>query len=369
MRIILLVFLCLSLQKSSANKQVDYFALVNEAELLVCAHKMQDALAHYNKAFETGQFPFGKDLYNAWQLAFICNEQAAFKKISKILIRNGAFMENKVYENMLRSLGSTAKVTQYARLWEQVQKTTKVEIDISYRKQIQQLQDEDQQVRKYFVEKFGGGYNIGGRDSLNVFDSLNVLKLARLIKTHGFPTEQKIGYDSYFPANPPIYDIILKHDRSWTNRKTLDSLLYTKVKSGEFAQQTYALLKDESLNDTGYKDSIASYQQVPGTKYAMSKFNVIAGELYQERLYKEYTARYDVNRKDIYLDSVKEMYVKGVFQFTNKKFMFLDIWLFPSLPDLPPEIIENIKKLSYQKGETDGFNTIGKQRCKYGLLH
>jgi hypothetical protein len=370
MKIILVFFLFIMAQVSFANRMLEYVELVNEAELLICAHKMQDALTHYNKAFESEQPAFGKDLYNAWQLAFICNDQSAFKKISKVLIRNGAFMKGKVYESILRPLGETVKVKKYSRLWDQVRKTTKVEINMGYRKHIQQLQDEDQQVRKYFVEKFGGDYNKGGRDSLNVFDSLNVLKLAGLIETHGFPTEQTIGYANYFPANEPLYEIILLHDRSWTNRKTLDSLLYAKVITGEFPQQTYAMLKNQSLDNTGYRDSIATYQRVPGTKYAMHRMDLVDGELYITRLSEADTTRYVVNRQDIYLDSVKEMCIKGAFQNKNKNFIFLFPGVILDFPGLPPEIIDNIKnKWSYKKGETDGFNTIGKQRCKYGLHH
>jgi hypothetical protein len=352
----------------SAQSPFSYFDLVNEAELLICDSNYPAALEHYDKAFQLKENPFGKDVYNAWIASFIIDDEARYKTYSSNLIKHGAFANDQVTNNLLSQIENGPKKDRYSKIYLELKAKIKLEIDTVYYNQLATLLTEDQKQRKHFSDIYGAQYNIGGRDALNTFDSLNVLKLINLIKQKGFPTEAKVGYSKNFPTNPPIYSVVLAHDRSWTNRETLDSLLHDKVLSGDFPAMEYADLKN--LSYESFHDSAARYQQYKYVNYGLNKFYIIDGSLYIIRLSNKDTTVYDPARKELHMDSVKEMCIKGEFQFHNQNFQLISPLLYRQYTGLPKDVEDKIKnKWSFKKGETDGFNTISAKRCKYGLHH
>ncbi len=350
-----------------ANTISDYYSLTNEAELLICKGQPEPALEHYDKAFQLNIEPFGKDVYNAWICAYKQNDTIRFTAYSKILIKRGAFLHDYTHENLLNQVPGGPKIERFSAIWRELKLKIPNSTDKVFRADLQAIRDADQPPRKYFMEKCKGQYNICGRDSLNTFDSLNVLKLKKLMIEKGFPTESRVGFESDFPANSPFYDIILLHDRSWTNRHTLDSLLYSKIKTGEFHPQHYVLLKDQNVGR--FKDSISSYQGNPYSVYGSFGIYVFDNEFFAGKLVKFDIKKIDQARADIYLEPLREMYAKGAYQYKHQEYHFLDYKYMFIADDLPDEAKEKIKKNSFTKTETDDFNFIRQHRCQYGLRH
>ncbi len=353
--------------KTFANKITDYFQLVNEAELLICDGHVKSAIEHYDRAFELQVSPFGKDVYNAWLCAYMLDDTARFSQFSIILIRRGAFLHESTHENILNQVSGGPKVEKFSAIWRRLKAETPSEVDTVYRQQLVNIFDRDQAVRHYFIDKYKNQYNIGGRDSLNVFDSLNTMHLKHLMQEKGFPTEDRVGFDNHFPGNPAIYDIPLMHDRSWTNRRTMDTLLYNNILKGNCSPQDYAYYKWQSLGI--FKDSIAKYQVNPYTNYGAYRSDIIDNHIYIAQLTFRDTTVIDAARKSIHLETVKEMCVKIQYQFEHMYFKFWNPNVFMYSDGLPDNVKENIEKHAISKSALDGFNIISKQRCKYGLRH
>lgn len=367
MKLLLLVFTIAISNFLFANTVSDYFSLTNEAELLICKEQSELALEHYDKAFKLNIEPFGKDVYNAWICAYKQNDTVRFTAYSKILIKRGAFLHDFTHENLLNQVPGGPKVDKFSTIWRELKLKIPKSTDSLFRADLQAIRDADQPPRKYFIEKCKGQYNICGRDSLNIFDSLNVLRLKKLILEKGFPAESKVGFESDFPANSPFFDIILLHDRSWTNRHTLDTLLYNKIKTGEFHPQNYALLKDQNVSR--FKDSVSYYQDNPYSVYGSFGIYVLDNKYFAGKLVKFDIQKIDKARADIYLEPMKEMYAKGAYQYKNQEYHFLDFKYMFIVDDFPDEAKEKIKNNSFTKAETDDFNSIRLHGCKYGLRH
>lgn len=345
----------------------DYFHLVDEAELLLCDGKPELALQHYNKAFSKKEQPFGKDVLNAWICAYQVNNIESFKIFSVVLIKRGAFLNEKVHIAMLKNVPCKSDINKYSDLWLKLKSTIKSEVDTAYASKLKTLVDEDQKARHYFIGQYGKQYNVGGRDSLDIFDSLNVLNLKDLFDNLGLPTEDRIGYDFNQPANPPIYEIILRHDRSWNNRRTLDSFIYTKVLTGSFPPFIYAFWKDKSY--LKFQDSISSYQVKPYTRYGTEKLIVINNTLYIEKFTDGETNKIDEARKAIYLEPLAHLYVKAKFHFSHKYYFFLNGMNFSNWEGMPEDEIQQISNNSYSDQEIAAFDNISTDKCIYGLKH
>lgn len=366
------ILFCLTLLLSRpgfASEVRDYYSLINEAELLICENQLQKALVHYDKAFAIPEIqPWGKDVYNAWISAYITDDSSRFRRYSTILVSRGAFAHEHVHENLLNKVPIGPGVARYSTIWQQVKQTVPSILDTTYRQQVEELVTKDQEVRRYFVKQFGGNYNIGGRDSLNPFDSLNVLRFSVLVKQKGFPSETRIGYNGHYPTNLASYCIILIHDRSWTDRHTLDTMLYSELLKGTVPPQLYAMIKGDSY--MAFEDSVAGYQRNPYAWYGTNTFAIVDDSLFVSKFSYVDTGKINRARRDIYLDPLPDMYAKALFQYQHDYFEFITTHYFASIPGLPDEIKQKIKRvISYQNPQSSDFNPIRKQRCQYGLRH
>lgn len=348
-----------------------YYNIVNEAELLIAAQQYNRALEHYDLAFSIVATPWGKDIENAWMCTYLLNRKRKFKIYSAMMAKNGAMPDSKVYYVLDKAKGqkSISFQKKYFKIWNKVRQKHKSNIDTVYRKELLALVKADQDVRRFFIDKKQGNYNTIGRDSLNIFDSLNVLQLKSLIKTKGFPTEQRVGYPRNRPANTnSLFDLVLSHDRSWTGRTTLDSLLYQMVTEGKFYPGEYALLKSSTY--MSFKDSIAPYQANSYTNYQAEGGCILVNDtLYAFRGNPDRDKKIDSARLSIGLAPLKELVYKIQFQKENPIFSFLSGGGAMSLEGLDEEIIAQFKERVYTKEEINDFNTIRTRRCQHGLRH
>lgn len=365
-RIICFVLLLLCSKVSNATNLSEYFDLINEAELLVCNNKSQEAMLHYDKAFDLKNDEFGRDVYNAWICAYLNNDENRFRKYSASLLKKGAFKTQTMYV-ILNPVPGGPAVEKFQGIFQNLKAALQDETDSIYKTKLNELVEGDQPPRKYFIAKCGEKYNICGRDSLSRFDSLNVLKLKSLFDADGFASEKKIGFQNGIPTYAPSFDLILRHDRSWSNRKTLDSFLYSRVMAGEYHPQDYALLKDQSYGNV--KDSISPYQQNPYSHYATDIFTVINRQLYITEPANYRLRKTNSTRKSIYLEPLEDMIVKARFQFLHPHFHFLNDWYLAEWDNVPEDQISRIVGQTLTTQQIDDFDTIGKRRCKHGLHH
>ncbi|PSK90667.1 hypothetical protein B0I18_10777 [Taibaiella chishuiensis] len=355
--------LVLIMANRSAAGVAMYSGLIHEAELLICMEKPGLALERFKRAFSL-ETPLGKDLLNALICAYQAGDTVAFATMATALLKNGAFSDGCDFYRFFDKIDGPENKESYKQIWKRLVQVTPVHIDLSYRQAVKQLVQADQDVRHYFMDKQTGNYNAVGRDSLNTFDSLNTLRLKRLFETRGFPTEEKIGYDYSFPGNPAIYEIIIRHDRSWTNRKVLDSFFYQATREGKLSPTHYGYWKDQSY--WAFDDSASSYQQTPFSHYGTDALVVINDTLYIHKYNGTEKDRINAARKEIYADALDEMAMKANYQFTHKYFRIIDgtygVW--DGMPD------EETRKIRQEAYTTTDLKALRYQLAKkYGLKH
>lgn len=358
MKIVILISLIIIQTLAVEGHPVEeYHRLINKSELLICNTQYAEALRLYDKAFQKIKHPFGKDIYNAWVCSIKTSDIQRFKQYSITLIKRNTFLND--VQDILNNIDS--QNNSYINIWIELSEKVKSHVDTVYRKRILELSIEDQQVRAYVMKNIDKKYNIGGKDTLNNFDSLNVQKLRSFIIRYGFPTESRIGYQWNYPAVPPPFDIMLLHDRSWNNRQTIDSILYQNIFLGNFHPGIYSHLKDRSCGDGRFKDSISLYQRNTYSCYGTDfTFIIVNDTLYCQKPATD-IKKINEARESIYLETLQELIVKADFQKKNKHFVLLYGPSFSKFDELPIEEIQEIKNNSYTQKEIDDFNIIRKK--------
>lgn len=357
---------------SEMNKSaLQYFELTNEAELLICQDQYAYALEHYDSAFKNHAEPFGKDIYNAWLCAFKMRDVGKFESYSAMLLKRGAFPNDTLTLHILNHTSADPEAVKlFYRNWTAYRSKYKNETDTVYRMQLLSFLERDQAVRDYFVRQCEGGYNICGRDSLNVFDSANMWELRKFIASHGFPTEKRVGYYEGIPYSGfSLMHIELKHDRSWTGRQTMDTVLYQQVLAGKFSPAEYAGYKDQNVYN--YQDSLSDYQDAPYSYYnSDNTAMLIDSNLYIFKLKAEAVWKQEEARRLIGMDSLHEFAIKAAYQYAHPGSFTFIINTQCGVYFLDEESIARIKKSTYQdQKEIDALNTIRTRGCKYGLHH
>ena len=343
----------------------DYFDLVNEAELLICNDKITEALQHYDKAFALKRDAFGRDVYNAWVCAYLADDEKRFRTYSVHLLKKGAYPTQTMYM-ILNPVKGGPGVEKYQSIWQQLKRAVKSDVDTVFSKRLDELLEASLKVRLHFIAACGDNYPACARDSLNQFDSLNILKLQSLFETEGFAAESKAGFALGLPDERPAFTGLLRDDRYWTNRRTMDAFLYAKMMAGQCHPQDYALLKDFSYNRV--KDSVSPYQQNPDARYCSDLFTVINNALYITDP-TPLSARANAARKSIYLESLEDRCVKAKFQFLHPSFRFLHADYLANWDNAPDDQVDKMVGGTLTGAQIDAFNTIRKRKCPHGLQH
>jgi hypothetical protein len=365
--ILLFITILFSAIAARANPVATYYELVNEAELLICKERFQYALQHYDKAFALkGMQPWAKDVNNAWLCAFKLGDKKRFSRYSILLIQKNAYAL-KGPANILGTVDSVAAPA-YINLWQQLKTATQSTVNANYQTRLSDFLNRDQLLRGHCIGLYQGEYNIGGRDTLNIYDSLQIIQLRNFFWQEGFPTETRSGLWNNDPGETSVYDIVLLHDRSWTNRQTLDSLLYTEIFKGRYHPYEYAQLKDFSYQS--FRDSISDYQRDPYSFFGTNLFSVISKKLYIEHIKnKKMMAKINTTRNSIFLDKIEEMVCKGDYQFKHDYWCLLRGALYGNLDEFPEELLQKIRNMAYPEEEIQSFNTIETRVCRHGLKH
>lgn len=234
-------------QKS--NNYIEYYNLTNRGDSL--SYFGNDSLAYecYKKAFEMVDYVHIEKLKRGAVLAAKQNDFKSVYNLSKLAVIQGAdddkfykkkFYEWKIFENYQK--------TEYFKVFIDSLKYFQTlyfdNLNSEYKNQIDSLHYIDQRVIRHsrYVK---GNYKIDKsslRKNLYNLDSLVFVELLKLIDKYGFPTEDKIGPESF----RNIWVIYHHNIRLPKNAKYIE-LAQKALKVGAYLPNDYAWMYDQSI--------------------------------------------------------------------------------------------------------------------------
>lgn len=186
-----------------AQNYIDYHKEINHAELKIVESDFQNSLNHYQKAFELVDKPFAKDLYNASLCSTKLNNHSLTYVLVKQQVKKGIplkFFKSKKYKNFRKSnFGDSLKKEEKTLI-----RVAKQNVNQDYLSELKELDRLDQKIRK---RKYG--YPMS--DTIVKVDSLNMIKLLKLIDNYGYPSENIIGITNPKRTFAKPQNIVLRH--------------------------------------------------------------------------------------------------------------------------------------------------------------
>jgi hypothetical protein len=165
----------------------NYYKTINRAELKIVDSLYNDALTRYDSAFSIVAKPFGKDFHNAALLAIIIrNDDKAFGYLNK-LMEKGLDMD---YFNreIFNSLRNNQKWNDFSKKYEANHEKIMKSFDLELRRELEAMQRKDQSLDWLRISNIQQN-----KDSFTILVYKNMERINELIKTKGFPDENKLG--------------------------------------------------------------------------------------------------------------------------------------------------------------------------------
>jgi tetratricopeptide (TPR) repeat protein len=230
MKILLIICTLLTVSNLKSQSYIPYFNLVNEGNKNLYYKNYQLAADKYEQAIKSVSYTHNATYANA-AIAFsnVNNYKKAAKYLEKAIKQgwnrnytlNGVFMEKgftatKDYKNLM--FGNSIKTLSY---------------DSVFIYKIDSLYNIDQN-----IIRAGGQF----KESTTYSDSLIFAEFLKLIKIHGFPSEQNIGQECIGKAA-----IIIHHNGRLPKNETYLPTWLDAVKKGWLMPETYAWMYDQYL--------------------------------------------------------------------------------------------------------------------------
>lgn len=220
--IFLTIFLATTQLVFSQENLEAYYNHTHKAEHFIIDNRLDSAELYFRKAFTYRQHPFARHLYIS---AIVNSKLGNFKAVSGALVslielglRFEKISQVKLFSNYLKS--------KEGKRLAKIQKNIKHTYDPAYRLRIEQMAERDQ-----FFRTKPGSYATYG-DTIKKIDQENVDSLLMLIKTKGFPTEQKIGIDENL-SFAPLFSILFIHQSNGPLQQyDFSELLRQNVRNG-----------------------------------------------------------------------------------------------------------------------------------------
>ena len=218
--ILSLIISLLGLSFINAQNYFEYYNKSNKGDSLKFYKKYIEALENYENAFKKVDFVHSDKLINAGLTAIKLNKyEKANSYFETAILQSGnkSFLKLKEFKNNKKEfVGLSNKISMLDNIFQK-------KINNTYKNKIDSLYILDQSYR----EK---------NQSTEKIDDSNFSLLLSLIYEYGFPSEEKIGYESYKRAN-----IILHHNLRLTkNEKYLNIFFEKYVRNGEYRPEDYA---------------------------------------------------------------------------------------------------------------------------------
>ena len=241
--LISLILLALTSFGQKNNNYIDYYNLLNEGDHQIYLKNDSLALDYYTKAFEKVNYVHCDYIVNAARIYARINDYEDAYKYSRQAIIQGAnikFRKGKSFKKFRKTpyyktlKDSTAFFVQ----------TYKNNIDSNYKYLVDSLFYLDQVVIRGAKNYHKRNYKIDKSKlpkDMVVFDSLIFVKFLSLINEYGFPTEDKIGYESF----GDVWVIYHHNIRLKKNAKYM-SLAQEAVRQGAYLPRDYAWMYDQS---------------------------------------------------------------------------------------------------------------------------
>jgi hypothetical protein len=292
---LLLTWAAFAMQTWAVAQNVEkYHDLVNKAELFITEYNEKAALELYQEAFRENFGHFSKDYYNALLCAIKMKADSQCVEYTRQLIMRGVppFFFNQPH---LQYVGSIDNLT---LLYE----TTKTKVNKSLQDTISLMIREDQQYR---------GDNIAKQELIAKIDELNYVRIVRILKEYGYPSELLTGIS------------IMGNGKRIATRNDFDILLTHQLKNGhcELVEYLKHSLRNGLLNPEVFVTH-ATYCLEEGSGFGCFNRNQ---EVYFQVDSLIFTcdtiveAEINQTRKQYYLSTINDLKKKVSFSFNKLK--------------------------------------------------
>ncbi len=327
--IVVLLFSQLALAQTNGltnKKLIEYFSLVNEAELKITENNLSEANVLYKKAFKTFKEPHAKDMYNSMKTAFGIKD---WKHASQ------QYRSLKCMEFPFEDVSFPAEFDSYRNK----SKSCKNKIDYDYRKKLDSLVVIDQKYRN-----MSGGNYTKYKKEITTSDSIASIKLLKLIQEKGFPNEYELGLksaDNHFFHN--FYLIIWHQLASNTispQRVNFTNEILKAVNEGKINPENAGILIDLNNNSTRYKSELFTvHELITLTANKDNPFEALKNKQYESDccyLHPSFrkenrdqravatVKELDSNREKIGLSSIDDELKKIIFSLNNKDYVLVN---------------------------------------------
>jgi hypothetical protein len=230
------------------NNYIEYYQLTNKGDSLIYFKNDSLAYEYYKKAFVLVDYVHISKLIRGAVLATKQNDFKSVYKFSKLAVIQGAETDKLVYKEFYkwRVFEHYRKTLYYKAFIDSLKYFQAMYIEnlnIDYKNQIDSLYYIDQRIIRH-SRYAKGNYKID-KSSLpvNLFDldSLLFAEFLKLIDKYGFPTEKKIGPESFRNV-----DIIYHHNIRLPQNEKYIELAQKALKEGAFLPRDYAWMYDQS---------------------------------------------------------------------------------------------------------------------------
>ncbi|WP_316787775.1 hypothetical protein [Pedobacter frigoris] len=229
-RIVAFAFLLLLKSALSAFAQqrtaIDYYRLINKAELAICDSDIDRSYKLYTEAFKINKNkPFSRDLLNAFHCAMDTRHYPAAERYLARLLARG--INEETLANLKKSYTGLDLERINSFITKYPNQTTKKNVMAD---SIDRLTEIDQSVRHYFQSHRTDGRYMN--DSVRQVDRNNAATLFRMFVQYGLPDEDEIGTFDNNPGSLPRYWVIIAHNRydvDVENPTDFDTMLYKGI--------------------------------------------------------------------------------------------------------------------------------------------
>ncbi len=286
----------------SQNNYIEYHRTINTIESLLIQKKYNEANIQYKNTFKKYTNPFSKDLYNAAVCATLINNNADAIYFLKELAKKGV-LKRSIKQKIFRKIKKCKEWKEFYIEYDKTRINYKENFNDSISKEVDLWYERDQ----YFRRKRNAYTRYA--DTINAIDSINVLKLIKIINKFGYPGESLIGTDvpNSLSNNPYI---VLRH--AYQNKNyLLSDLLLESLKNGTFHPYVYAELEDKRSNWDGV-----------GDKYGTLAIVFIKGKKREIFRTTQQINDFNENRSKIGLESYEEYKAKIELLLNKSPFIF-----------------------------------------------
>lgn len=195
----------------------EYHALINQAELAICANNLKESSLIYQEAFNHIDKPFGKDLFNAALVQEELNNKEALSDYLQQLVNN---LDDFDY---LKPFFVDSKISNHE--WQTLLQNREISFDPSFKNEVKEIFVRDQMYRPDY----------DNYDSL-IYNNLitNLRWIIEKTISNNFPAHQELGYSYNLRGEGHL--LVLHHaaqrrsyDKSMID---LEPILYEAVLSG-----------------------------------------------------------------------------------------------------------------------------------------